>query len=489
MDNPSTTNITTSGTVRCTPQDPNSKLNTAEGSMPACEAGTLQVTMGMFFDGTGNNKFNTDNSRNTTDDSYGNSYSNVARAWQFYKGSLNGVPLANPQKSNDAEGHNFNVYVEGIGTKKDKEDSGILGFGLGQGLYGISARVIEGGEYAAKTILESNRVKDTMNIIRKIEVTFDVFGFSRGAAAARHFISLNTQRYPKVNDGNPYSGLLKSYSSHLEYSVNQIFKQDRKIEVEIHWRFAGLYETVSSHGLNRSDDVGELGLDQISQVKSVVQIAAEDEYREKFSLTNVNSHSNARVITLPGAHSDIGGGYSANNISGTQEKDYVLYFIEFGNRLNLPSKHIAETNINVVRKWFIDNGWYKDDSRLIIETRDPSGQTSGHFKLKATRTGIKNVYSHIPLHIMTKQAIANGVNFDTRLLSTYPIESGILSKIYNSGSSGVNLNTLNSDELLTFRYEYLHWSSRLFTIAGGHDPRIVDSEPNYPKYKRETHPG
>jgi len=477
MDNP-TTNITTSGTVICTPKNPASGLNTAQGFMSACEAGTLQITMGMFFDGTGNNKFNSDNSRNTTDDSYGNSYSNVARAWQFYKGSLNGVTLNNPQNRTDAEGVNFNFYVEGIGTKKDKEDSNI-GFGLGMGLYGISQRVKE----ASRSVADTLRKQKDIDTITTIEITFDVFGFSRGAAAGRHFVDRNSTAFSYIRGRFVKPSNVPSipvYKNYVEFYLNN--QQDKFITIEINWNFLGLYETVSSHGPNRSDDVGELGLDNLTEVKAGLQIVAEDEYREKFSLTTVKSNKNITVIKLPGVHSDIGGGYSGNNIGGTQEKNYVLYFIRFGNFF-YESKTIVNQHITNIKNWFLNNGWYKNTDTLEINT---IGDQTGRIELIGTRKNIKNTYSHIPLHIMTKQAIANGVNFDTALLSTYSIESGLLSKIYNSSSTGVNLNVLDPDELKEFRRYYLHWSSRLYTLLGGHDPRIVDSEPNYPKYKRET---
>ena len=498
---PSTTSPSTSGTVVCTPKNP--QLNTAEGQMAACDGGTIQVTMGMFFDGTGNNKVNTNASKSgrsqndSAHTSFFNSWSNVARSSEYYIGSLNGVdiPETNTPKDDNIGGR-FNIYIEGIGTNNNADDDFIRGLALGiDFVSGIRPRVILGTKKAAQAIMEYEEIKNAINTITKIEVTFDVFGFSRGAAAARHFIDINNETYDSTSSsGLNFGGV---FSSRLEFEINELFEEFRKIEVEIHWRFAGLYETVSSHGLldllDFDNDVIEIGLNAISNVDSVLQIVAKDEYRRNFSLTNIDSVSNKDVISIPGVHSDIGGGYSDTFYNGTDELNYQLYRVGYSPRLGATiSRAAAESIIDTIKNWFIDQGWYTVHGLSTSTTS--SGQSGGTISLIGTRGGIKNTYSHIPLHMMTNTAIEKGVNFNPALFSRYPIVDNILNRIYDANSKSVNLGVLTNSELKAFRRNYLHWSSRHNNIESL-DP-FINIEPNaprldpqtngYPKFKRKT---
>ncbi len=161
----------------------------------------VDIRVSMFFDGTMNNRFNTEareeydkkthgeaykkdraavyekrleegKSGDDEEDSYANDYSNVARLFKNY--------LADTSDSNKKNGA---VYIEGIGTYKDEDDSSFWGGGFGTGKAGIPTRVKEGCEQMAKMISE------LVEHDKIAKLTIDVFGFSRGAAAARHFIS------------------------------------------------------------------------------------------------------------------------------------------------------------------------------------------------------------------------------------------------------------------------------------------------------------
>ena len=102
----------------------------------------LDITIGIFFDGTLNNKTNTDERKNNTDahkkhggkdtdnTSYNNDWSNVARMWDNYD-------------------KNFGIYIEGIGTQ-DKEGDATLGYAFGTGETGIRSKVRKGCEEIVK---------------------------------------------------------------------------------------------------------------------------------------------------------------------------------------------------------------------------------------------------------------------------------------------------------------------------------------------------
>ncbi|MBE0392682.1 phospholipase effector Tle1 domain-containing protein [Flavobacterium sp. PL002] len=100
-----------------------------------------------------------------TDNSYSNDYTNVARMWTCCD-------------------ENYDIYVEGMGTKKNSRDDD-EGFQFGSGsVSGIRARVREACDKLADNIQIGKEFKKKLKVI-----TVDVFGFSRGAASARNFVS------------------------------------------------------------------------------------------------------------------------------------------------------------------------------------------------------------------------------------------------------------------------------------------------------------
>ncbi|HRN62880.1 MAG TPA: DUF2235 domain-containing protein, partial [Luteimonas sp.] len=113
--------------------------------------------------------------------SYDNGITNVARLFDLYRNNLESPP------ENGADTFALRVYVDGIGTTAGEQDSK-LSQGLGSGNSGVVARV----EEAFRTLIpEELRQFSEANSMQEVkEVEFDVFGFSRGAAAARHFVHL-----------------------------------------------------------------------------------------------------------------------------------------------------------------------------------------------------------------------------------------------------------------------------------------------------------
>ncbi|MGE4514210.1 MAG: DUF2235 domain-containing protein, partial [Chryseobacterium sp.] len=137
---------------------------------------TIDVTLNLFFDGTLNNKTNTQAGAQQSDPkgSYANDFSNVAR----------GYDCIDPNAQNQVS-----YYVEGIGTVDQKSDNDTLGLpirgaGMGVSARGVKAKATKGCVKGAETIQRKFQGK-------KIDVlTVNVYGFSRGAAAARHFLHI-----------------------------------------------------------------------------------------------------------------------------------------------------------------------------------------------------------------------------------------------------------------------------------------------------------
>lgn len=82
----------------------------------------------------------------------------------------------------------YKIYVAGIGTISKKQDDDD-GFMFGAGKTGIREKVRKGCEDLAKKLGDIKKDQSKKNSKKKItRITLDVFGFSRGAAAARNFV-------------------------------------------------------------------------------------------------------------------------------------------------------------------------------------------------------------------------------------------------------------------------------------------------------------
>lgn len=178
------------------------RSNTRKGS--SVDHVIENLTINVFFDGTNNNLYNVggDTSKG---DSYTNDYSNITRLFQ--KGVKRGIDIW--------------IYAQGIGTTKAVKDDQ-RGFAFGAGSTGVTDRVD----------LALSDIDKKMNNLSKNKVNniiINVFGFSRGAAAARRFVYLVNTRS----------------------NIPSQWKVARK---NITVNFVGLFDTVSSFDPNAKVD-------------------------------------------------------------------------------------------------------------------------------------------------------------------------------------------------------------------------------------------
>ncbi|MFG3693181.1 phospholipase effector Tle1 domain-containing protein [Stutzerimonas stutzeri] len=274
----------------------------------------LALRIGVFFDGTCNNATNTalglacgaqhpiqkedlDASCKPymadPNSSYGNDVTNIEKLSELYSAP------PSPEGGGSHKRLSSRLYVAGIGTEAGKEDS-FVGAGAGRGTSGVSSKVQEA----------FSRIKDLINEVFRQNpdcqihsVIFDCFGFSRGAAAARNFAN-------EVVRGD--QGLLRTalHDNPKAFCSSFVARYQHGIDVQ----FIGLFDTVASVG----------GLANLGNIRSsitpwlnlylprkyftnVVQLVARDEVRANFPLSTVKPDHTE--IVLPGAHSDIGGGY------------------------------------------------------------------------------------------------------------------------------------------------------------------------------------
>ena len=475
----------------------------------------LKVKLNIFFDGTLNNKNNTqvrkdsenntaqknifDEKSNKKDDSYMNDFSNVVR----------GYDAINP----DAE-HQLKVYIEGIGTENNEKDDSFEGPGFGVGDRGIMAKVTKGCQEAAKVV--ASKYEDQNIDILEV----NVFGFSRGAAAARHFISVATtsiyEEGPSLINGKiavhhrPYdekSSLFLinktpdniSFIKQYGYFGACLIKENLQIK-KIEFNFAGLYDTVASYGVNHrgknliDSDAKQLNLDAVKKCKFTLQLASRDEYRENFSLTNINSCGlNGLQLTLPGVHSDVGGGY----VDGAQEEVFLYKKNYYDTAYSL-----EKTIVKNFQQILIDEGWFTANELTIVNAKPFNSYyiSPGTFYLKGKRK-LSNQYANIPLKIMIDFSKERGVEYSEKALKKIEeilenqekikeAYTQLLSyverckeirveyiKRYNQGKRGfyseyideidsVNyIDCIDYELLRTLRGKHFHWSVDVTSIA------------------------
>ncbi|WP_368277835.1 type VI secretion system tube protein TssD [Enterobacter cloacae] len=275
----------------------------------------VTLVLGIFFDGTGNNAVNTRNmpealtaqhfdinspdaatilARNASEKmgisgvgagSYLGYYTNIHWLNELYERNF-------PPDGNYIQG---GVYVEGIGTRAGEPDNPI-GLGLGTAETGIIAKTDDAIAQLARAIHAALGLLKGTFVVDKL--LFDIFGFSRGAAAARHFANRVLAKDRAIM--NAISTGMKEYN----YRGAPAGKT----------RFLGIMDTVAAvgtlaNGLNpHSADTGSVNIHLRPGVaQKVFHITAQHECRYNFALNSVAPAW--PELILPGAHSDIGGGY------------------------------------------------------------------------------------------------------------------------------------------------------------------------------------
>ena len=382
----------------------------------------VNVQRGVFFDGTGNNMNNIDDPNKDPNllkwftDSYKGGYSNIARLYQFSPPS------------------GYRIYIDGIGTTTKGSDD-VAGLGTGRGNSGIKKRVEEACNLFAKSIPPGTKINT---------LTIDTFGFSRGASAARHFVSVITDAADTYGSRGIMYGLLGECLEKRNITYKQLII-----------RFVGLFDTVSSLTVLKLDprpivsNVQELGLNDLYLAQQVVHFTALDEHRDFFGLTR--THKGIQK-NFPGVHSDIGGGYRP----GEQE---VVENLEEA----FESREIELINL---KKALVAEGWYKNTELIMKEYTVSTGE-AGYYTVKYLRGSrtLKNTYSFIPLHLMAELAFfkKNVPILRDRLENRYSINKDpFLVKIKKRMGLYVTGNeklVLPEDDLRFLRGNYLHWSS------------------------------
>ena len=309
----------------------------------------MERTLVFCFDGTGNEP--DDAGRFEEDESI----SNILKMHILMGGGIE-------EDCSDTKTHSgreqINHYYNGIGTRKDGQQVPILGWLISKARRKINLFMApEFGD--ARRILEEAR-KDYKGAKQSDKLV--VFGFSRGAALARRFVS-------------------------------EILADNPKRTVA----FLGVFDTVAAMGdvhrkgeITSSDVVFENGTLN-DRVERAVHIVSIDETRITFepTLINKDARNKDRILEVwfPGVHSDIGGGYWHDGLS-----DQALQFMisqcraSLGDDINISDGDYESVHDRLAeqRKGNQLMGMVADD---IVVHPMPAGPVHFHSGLKATIQG------------------------------------------------------------------------------------------------------
>ncbi|WP_459202897.1 phospholipase effector Tle1 domain-containing protein [Pseudomonas fragariae (ex Marin et al. 2024)] len=281
------------------------------------DAVTRRVTarVGIFFDGTGNNRFNSQIGADCQalieinegqhikacagrhvqpGSSYNNDPSNIARLVDIYR--------LQPVAENDGDGLKvyYPIYVSGAGTTSGGRDSVWPGQSFGRGATGVISKV-ENAFKKLASVLKAFPRDNPDCVLDALEL--DVFGFSRGAASARHLVNeILKQR----------SGMLEPILESRKVRLSDRFSWSNG---SVRLKVIGLFDTVAAIGsfkdMGNTRDASNRRVNLYLPpgcAQQVLHLVARDESRRNFALNSVLPVW-PREIVLPGAHSDIGGGY------------------------------------------------------------------------------------------------------------------------------------------------------------------------------------
>ena len=359
----------------------------------------IHVRISLFFDGTLNNRENTEHRESpyaVEGSSYLNAVSNIGILEEC---GLNG-------KGPGAD-HHEPIYIAGIGTQTAGKDT-LFGKTLGTGDAGILAKVLQGIDEAVSNITVAVGSKTL------VWVHLDCFGFSRGAAAARNCVHQAVVK-----------GLLKDKLQAAGVAPGSV-----------KCKFVGLYDTVASYGVAHYNDTGDLNLDCLATAEKVVQLAAAEEHRANFRLTNIRSAGGkGEEHFLPGVHSDVGGGYNDG-----AEENVLLFDIALIDPHIGPIPGAAELYLREI-EWLTSSGWYRPEQL--------SCQRGFRGTIRGVKTGISSLYHRIPLQIMGEFARKHGVPIADDLQRDHPVPAGnpVLKQAYTDIKAKVDAKSDASPEV------------------------------------------
>lgn len=180
-------------------------------------------------------------------------------------------------------------YIDGVGTREGEKITG-GGFGID-----LDRRIEEAYEFLWQEVNNAREDGEDPHVY--------LFGFSRGAYAARWLASLiQFSGVPKGDEAPRH----KMFANHLQDRKNKAekFREEGFSWDDVPIDFLGVWDTVEA-SVDPSFDIADVP----AQVKSVYHALAIDEWRYTFKPTRFNPSDKVKEAWFPGCHTDVGGGY------------------------------------------------------------------------------------------------------------------------------------------------------------------------------------
>ena len=246
---------------------------------------TKKVIITISQDGTGNNK---------TDDSPSGNQSNVAKlhgmvqadySFDISKNAKNVTNEISKLEGNEGSQEAFDNFIAQKTTStEDTLHIKLYQDGVGSGPDGF-INTVEGGT-GLGTADRVKALKDAITAIKTaygddVEIELNAIGFSRGAVAVKQLLNELSDQYPNG---------------------------------EIHLNNVMLFDPVASIGVALTDTHLDMELHapaMADENTNITEFYAANEYRNTFPLTAYQSDNVMRQL-FPGAHSQVGGGYSSD---------------------------------------------------------------------------------------------------------------------------------------------------------------------------------
>ncbi|HEY3985678.1 PAAR domain-containing protein [Cedecea sp.] len=443
----------------------------------------ITLTIGVFFDGTGNNAINSGERQracsgeqfNMSDGDVASAQAQCVQLQHGYGGTAAGSHLGyytnvhwlytlyNQELTVDTAHGQWAVYIEGIGTENGKGDD-TWGMASGSGDTGVVSKTdkaVAGLASAVQAYLGKH--PDAGSGVIK-ELQFDIFGFSRGAAAARHFANR------VFSQDSAIIAAIKAGLGDVEFSGKPGGKT----------RFLGIFDTVAAmgtpaNGLNpHSADTGAANIALRPGVaEKVFHITAQHECRFNFALNSVKPAW--PELALPGVHSDIGGGYNPEEheaffLSRPQFEtvplsvadENTLTYQQTSTQLQIMDTYPAIAPVLQAVEVEI-HAWH--DSRMPADRYGTPQKRAGAALVIDRKT--RNDWSKVVLRVMLDAAQEAGVIFDLILskddnLSLPPELNDLCNKALRMGQAtrrGHSEPGFSTPEIIALAEKYIHCSA------------------------------
>lgn len=357
------------------------------------------MRIGVFFDGTGNNKEN-DRPRGKA--------SNIAKLSEHYR------RVEDKERLYWRDFH----YENGVGTVDgvDEVDYELSGLALGDGAI----------QRVHRAIKETARFFDKKPCAKEFVV--DVFGFSRGAAQARHFVNEIHDRAAGPNVKVGFVGIYDTVASFVDGWAGAIgLKKDRAGDNinNAEWEVEAGTRTVRRGSREVEVPYYQTMIQPFNfhlnsaSADYIEHFTARDEVRKNFPLSSLSPFDGGglKQQEFIGVHSDIGGGYAEDEGEFENKLARIARLELRHGRRERAFDRVGRVNQDVYRVKYL---YSEDEIEAIHQEAERAGYTvteerRGNAIWLVGKKEVKKQLANVYLRLMHKRAVEAEVPFEPLL--------------------------------------------------------------------------